>query len=264
MLSYQHAFHAGNLADVHKHAALAWTLEYLTRKPKPLSYLETHAGRALYDLTGPEATRTGEAAQGISRVRPLLDATHPYARVLDETQAGHGPSAYPGSPMIARLFLRQGDRMTLAERHPAEAAALRQTLPQATIRETDGPALALSLAPPDPRRGLVLIDPSYELKNEWQDMPALVRALNRKWNVGIVMLWYPVLSTGAHVPLTRALSGLDTDVLHHEVRFAPARPGHRMVGSGLFIVNPPWGMAKALSGIADLIGRVSPVSDRGN
>src|SRR6056297_1732939 len=103
MLSYQHHYHAGNPADVHKHAALAWMLAYLTAKDKPLSYIETHAGRGLYDLSDPAALRTGEAAQGIGRLERALPADHPYRRCLDETRMSHGPAAYPGSPLLAAL-----------------------------------------------------------------------------------------------------------------------------------------------------------------
>src|SRR5690554_6900254 len=100
MLSYQHGYHAGNLADVHKHALLAVMLDYLTRKPKPLFYLETHAGRGLYDLNGAEARKTGEAAQGIGRAEGWFEAGHPYRRVLASVRRVHGAAAYPGSPLI--------------------------------------------------------------------------------------------------------------------------------------------------------------------
>ena len=124
MLSYQHAYHAGNAADVHKHALLALALDYMARKPKPLTSLETHAGRALYDLAGAEARKTGEAAAGIGRMQGWFAPDHPYARALAAAQAQGGASAYPGSPLIARTLLRADDRLVLAERHPQEVAAL--------------------------------------------------------------------------------------------------------------------------------------------
>lgn len=257
MLSYQHGYHAGNAADVHKHALLAVALEYLTRKPKPLSYIETHSGRALYDLAGPEALKTGEAARGISVLEPHLPPDHPYARVLAEVRAEAGASAYPGSPRIARALLRPEDRITLAELHPREVAALRQALPGADIRQADGPALALSLAPPTPRRGLCLIDPSYEVKSEWAEMPALVRKLHRAWNVGVILLWYPILANGLHVPMVRALDALAIDgAIRHEVRFAPAREGHGMIGSGMVAINPPWGWDAAAKDLGQLFARL--------
>ncbi|MEL6960479.1 MAG: 23S rRNA (adenine(2030)-N(6))-methyltransferase RlmJ, partial [Pseudomonadota bacterium] len=114
MLSYQHLYHAGNLADVHKHSALAWMLNYLTRKDKPLSYLETHAGRGLYDLASDEASKTGEAAAGIGALGDRF-SNHPYGAVIAAVRAGNGASAYPGSPLIAAHLLRSDDQMHLAE-----------------------------------------------------------------------------------------------------------------------------------------------------
>jgi len=246
MLSYQHGYHAGNLADVHKHALLAATLDYLTRKDKPLSYLETHAGRALYALDAPEAVKTGEAAQGITRAAHLFGADHPYARVLARVRALHGPAAYPGSPLLAALMLRPGDRMHLAELHPQEHAALVAAMRPfgAQVHHEDGLKMALARTPPDPRRGLMLIDPSYEVKADYTALPSLVRAVHARWNVGVIALWYPILTSAAHLPMIAALeaAGL-SKTLRHEVHFPPAREGHGMVGSGMFFVNAPFGLA---------------------
>ncbi len=245
MLSYQHIYHAGNLADVHKHALLAWTLAYLTRKDKPLSYFETHAGRALYDLGGAEAQKTGEAARGIARAADWFDPAHPYATVLKEVTARHGAQAYPGSPLIAETLLRPQDRITLAELHPQEHIALRHALPRAEVHRADGYQLAHSRIPPEPRRGLLLVDPSYELKEDYAAIPRHFAKWARAWNVGILMLWYPILTSGAHRPMRESLERGHEDAMCHEVRFPPARPGHGMVGSGLFVVNPPYGLAEA-------------------
>lgn len=254
MLSYQHAYHAGNAADVHKHALLAWTLDYLTRKDKPLSYLESHAGRGLYDLSGPEATRTGEAAEGVQRLAARLAADHPYRRSLDILRARHGPAAYPGSPLIAATLLRDIDRIDLAERHPQERAALEHAMAGtgARIHAEDGPAMALRHVPPQPRRGLLLVDPSYEVKADYEAMATLLPQIARRWNVGILMLWYPLLSDARHRPILARLEADFPRALRHEVGFPPARKGHRMVGSGLFVANPPWGLDAAA---ADLTRR---------
>ncbi len=251
MLSYQHAYHAGNLADVHKHALLACCLDYLTRKPKPLSYIETHSGRAIYDLGSDEALKTGEAARGISLVRDWFAPDHPYAKCLDTAQNAYGPNAYPGSPMIAQTLLRSDDQLTLAELHPQEVKALRAAIPVANVRAADGPQMALSMTPPTLRRGFLLIDPSYEVKTEWQMAAKLLADLHRKWAVGVLMLWYPILTNGAHDTLVSALSSLPEDkTLHHQVRFPPARPGHGMVGSGVVLVNPPWGIEDATKALS--------------
>lgn len=245
MLSYQHAYHAGNLADVHKHSLLSWMLSYLAQKPKPLSYIETHAGRALYDLAGDAAQKTGEAAQGIAKTSHWFDAAHPYARVLDRVHQQDGPSAYPGSPLIAAHLLRPDDQIHLAELHPQEHAALSLALSPypAKVHHRDGFDLAHALIPPTPRRGLLLIDPSFEVKEDYQSIPRHIAKLARAWNVGVIALWYPILTSGLYRPMLSALSGAHQGALRHEVKFAPARPGHGMVGSGLFVINPPYGLA---------------------
>jgi len=254
MLSYQHLYHAGNLADLHKHAALATALAYLAQKDKPLTYLESHAGRGLYDLSAPESLRTGEAAAART-LRDSLPAAHPLALALSRTRALHGPDVYPGSPLIAALTLRPSDRLHLAELHPAEHAALRSALapwPHATVHQRDGLDMALALTPPTPRRGLCLIDPSYEVKDDYRTLPAFVARLHRKWNVGVIMLWYPILTGEPQRGMADSLTAAHPAALRHEVRFPPAREGHRMTGSGLFILNPPWGMAQDLARLTAL------------
>lgn len=245
MLSYQHLYHAGNLADVHKHALLAQALDYLGQKPKPITYFETHAGRGLYDLSAPEAAKTGEAARGIERLLPLFPPRHPYARVIARTRALHGPRSYPGSPLIAALLQRPGDLMHLAELHPQEFAALETAMqPYAAIcHPRDGIAYAVSKCPPDPKRGMLLIDPSYEVKEDYEAMPHHLYHLHRKWNVGVLMLWYPILTSGVHSEMVKVLDACNfPGALRHEVAFAPAKAGHGMVGSGVFVVNSPYGL----------------------
>ncbi|WJS83558.1 23S rRNA (adenine(2030)-N(6))-methyltransferase RlmJ [Paracoccus sp. TOH] len=246
MLSYQHAYHAGNLADLHKHALLAWMLAYLTAKPKPLSYLETHAGRGLYDLAAPVAAKTGEAAAGITRAlsESWLPRDHPLRLALDAVRIRHGATAYPGSPLIARHFLRPGDAAHLAELHPAEHAALAQVAGFAHLHRQDGFQMAQALCPPLPRRGLLLIDPSYEVKTDYDAIPRHIAKLARKWNVGVIALWYPILTDSRHAPMVEALRRDHPQALISEVRFPPARPGHGMIGSGMAVLNPPHGLAE--------------------
>ncbi|MCC1493401.1 23S rRNA (adenine(2030)-N(6))-methyltransferase RlmJ [Cognatishimia sp. F0-27] len=256
MLSYQHGYHAGNPADVHKHALLAAMLEYLTRKDKPLSYIETHAGRALYDLSGAQARKTGEAVAGITRLQERFAPDHPYLAALATVRAAHGETSYPGSPAIARALLRAGDRLHLAELHPQEYDALRAAMKGqgARVYHRDGFDLAQSLCPPDPRRGLLLIDPSWEIKTDYTRIPRFIAQVARKWPVGIIALWYPILKSGDHVPMIADLHAQCDGLMVHEVRFPPVRPGHRMVGSGMAIVNPPYGLdeaARTLSAIFD-------------
>lgn len=242
-MSYQHGFHAGNMADVHKHGLLSWMLSYLTRKDKPLSYLETHAGRALYDLHSDAARKTGEAARGIALARDWFAPDHPYAKVLADVRAQAGQHAYPGSPLIAAKLLRDVDHIDLAELHPAELDALRDAMIRypAGCHHIDGWQMAMSKCPPTPRRGMLLVDPSFEIKSDYDTVPDFFAKIHRKWPVGILALWYPILVDDRHLPMTRALQSALPDATLHEVRFPPARAGHGMVGSGMFVVNAPYG-----------------------
>ncbi|MEQ9518769.1 MAG: 23S rRNA (adenine(2030)-N(6))-methyltransferase RlmJ [Parvibaculum sp.] len=255
MLSYQHMYHAGGLADVHKHAVLTLMLARFIEKPKPLTYVETHAGRGLYDLSAPEAGKTGEAAEGITRLLKggKLHADHPYARMLVTFRATHGESAYPGSPLIAGQMLRAGDRMHLCELHPKEVVALRAGVGRrAQIQQKDGYADVLRRAPFDPRRGFVLIDPSYEVKSEYEDAADFVLALHAKWPVATILLWYPVLERGLHLPMLACLREADLPkVWEQQVSFDPARRS-RALGSGLFAVNTPFGIEDPLADITKL------------
>ncbi|WP_108814606.1 23S rRNA (adenine(2030)-N(6))-methyltransferase RlmJ [Loktanella sp. Alg231-35] len=254
MLSYQHIYHAGNLADVHKHSLLAWVLSYMIRKDKPLSYLETHAGRGLYDLTDDAALKTGEAAKGIAMARNWFAPNHPYAQTLARIADAHGPDAYPGSPLVAAEGLRPVDSIHLSELHPQEFAALQANMAPygGVFRQKDGWEMALSLCPPEPRRGLLLIDPSFEVKADYQTIPKTIAQIHRKWGVGVIMLWYPILTDAPHKPMIRELQAALPEAVTHEVRFPPAREGHRMVGSGLFVVNAPYGFAEAATDVSSL------------
>lgn len=246
MLSYQHIYHAGNAADLHKHALLAWMLDYLTAKDKPLSYLETHAGRGLYDLSSPEARKTAEADAGILRAERAdwLPEDHPLMRALASVRRQYGDSAYPGSPLIAQHFLRRGDSAHLAEMHPAEHDALAQVSRHAKLYRQDGFQMAQAVTPPTPRRGLMLVDPSYEVKTDYTEIPAFFQDIAQKWNVGTLALWYPILTDDRQRGMVTRLSQTFPEALKSEVHFPPAKPGHGMVGSGMFVVNPPWGLAE--------------------
>lgn len=265
MLSYQHAYHAGNLADVHKHVLLAVMLDYMTRKEKPLSYMETHSGRGLYALDGPEAAKTGEAAAGIARAERLgwFAPDHPYARALAAVRAARGRAAYPGSPLLAATLLRPVDALQLCELHPQEFAALKAAMAPfgGIFHQKDGLQMALAMCPPTPRRGLLLIDPSWEVKADYEAVPKLIGQVARKWNVGVIALWYPVLAPHVAVaPAQRAMvRGLMADhpgALLSEVRFPPAREGHGMVGSGIFVLNPPFGLEGEAKRLAALFARL--------
>jgi 23S rRNA (adenine2030-N6)-methyltransferase len=253
MLSYQHAYHVGSAADVHKHLHLALLLARLTQKPRPLTYMETHAGRGLYDLASVEARKTAEADAGITAM--LGEGrmpTGPYRHVLEAVRARHGATAYPGSPLIAAEMLRPGDRLHLMELHPREHAALAAALtaPNIHIHKRDGYDGVLALSPPTPRRGMVLVDPSYEVKSEYGQAADFVVRLLARWPQAVVMLWYPILPAGLHEDLRARLEAARLPgMITHEVDMPPHwEKGMR--GSGVVIANPPYGMADIVSGLA--------------
>lgn len=236
MLSYQHGYHAGGPADIHKHRALAAVLSLLTQKERPLTYMETHAGRGLYDLTSAQAEKTGEWRAGIGKA---VRDEHPFWVALDRVRAYFGPNSYPGSPLIAQALLREQDQCVLMELHPAEHAALADAI-DAEVHRRDGFEGVLALSPPKPRRGLVLIDPSYEVKTEYAGVVDFVKALLVKWPEAVVMVWYPILPDGRHQTMVDALGGVVD-----ETRF-PQHKGRGMEGSGVVILNPPYGFEKAM------------------
>lgn len=252
MLSYQHSYHAGNPADVHKHALLALALAYMTRKPKPLSYMETHAGRGLYDVASREARKTGEAEAGVAVMLERFAADHPYRHVVEAVRAEHGASVYPGSAMIAERMLtsnihRTGDRLQLAELHPQEHAALSEAMPRSGVHiyKEDGFPWAARQCPPTPRRGLMMIDPSYELAHEYSGIASFLAGLHGLWPVGVKMLWYPILSSGDHELMLEEIEEIGfPETLRHEVSFAPAGTNHRLEGSGVFVINAPYTLAE--------------------
>ncbi|NNU16892.1 23S rRNA (adenine(2030)-N(6))-methyltransferase RlmJ [Parvularcula sp. ZS-1/3] len=253
MLSYQHAYHAGNAADVHKHFVLAELLRLLTKKDRGVSYLETHAGRGLYDLTSEEAQKTGEAALGIDRVEGLEGT--PIGDALEQVRAQHGETAYPGSPLIASSLLREQDKIALMEMHPQEHRALRRAMKGsgAAVHNRDAYEGAKALTPMDPRRGLVLIDPPYELKDEYGRAAKLAMTIHKRWPEAAIMVWYPILDAGRHAEL---LSGMaEGEPLVSEVSFPP-KDGRGMKGSGLAIIGAPYGADEAIARAIALGGRV--------
>lgn len=252
MLSYQHAYHAGCRADVHKHAVLTMLLQQLTRADTPLAYMETHAGRGMYRLDAPEALKTGEAQDGIIAMEARLDAAHPYCQLLRHIRQQAGAMAYPGSPAIAQRLLLPTDSMHLMELHPQENAALRVQMKGsgAHIYKRDGYEAVLALAPPSGSSGLVLIDPSYEVKSEYMQAADFVLELHAKWPETTILLWYPLLAAENHLPMLDKLQSAHLPACwQQQVRWQPLHP-RAMQGSGLFAVNLPDNMREALDTIA--------------
>lgn len=245
MLSYQHSYHAGNFADVHKHVALVRLLRALQAKAAPLSYVDAHAGRGLYDLNSNEARKTGEADAGVCRLWQAGNAPPPvddFVTLLRNFNNHPEPRCYPGSAALAGALLRNDDRAILMELHPQELAPLRAYFKgdrRIAVHARDSYEGLPALTPPAIKRGLVLLDPSYEVKTEYHAVVDLLRAAHRRWPVAVYLLWYPLLPEGRHRQLLAQLQGSGLrKILNAELRFPPRE--HGMSGSGLVIVNPPW------------------------
>ena len=258
MLSYRHAFHAGNPADVLKHAVLVRLIESLAGKETPFFYLDTHAGAGLYDLEDTRASRLREWREGVGRLWDATTVPAPlsgYLRLVREAQtdpAAPRPRRYPGSPWLVRRLLRPGDRMVLCELHPADHPALRERFSgdrQVAVHHRDGYEALKALLPPAERRGLVLLDPAYELPGEWERAAEGLANAWRRWPTGGLALWYPLLAHGPEVRLYRNVeeAGL-RKVLRFELRVRPADSPAGMNGAGLLLVNPPWRLDGELAG----------------
>ncbi|KTD00736.1 protein involved in catabolism of external DNA [Legionella geestiana] len=255
MLSYQHGYHAGNFADILKHATLIQALSCLTEKPKPLFYLETHAGRGFYDLQSDAARKTGECVEGIQKIwesrARLPEEFTPWMTLLRRLNPDNTLRFYPGSPSLAMEFLRPIDRLYCCELHPREFAHL-SALPRAGRRiffsESDGLHALSALLPPPENRGLILIDPSFELEKEYAEVPAAVKEGLRRFATGVYCLWYPIVDNKLNARLQRNLAIPGTRALQAEFHLREG-VGPRMNGCGMWIINPPWKLETKLASI---------------
>ena len=251
-MNYRHAFHAGNHADVFKHAALTLILQHLAAKPQPFAVLDTHAGVGVYDLTSAAAQLTGESAAGVGLVfgRPLA-AAPAYAALLAELNPER-LAAYPGSPEIAWRMLREDDRLVLCELHPDDAAELKARYradPRVHVHGRDGYEAATALIPFPERRGLVLIDPPFEAQGETERLARTLTAAVRKWPTGIFCAWYPVKDRKVGDALAAAAhAGGWPKTLRAEFLAYPM-DGVGMAGGGLLIVGAPWKLDEKLEAL---------------
>jgi 23S rRNA (adenine2030-N6)-methyltransferase len=255
-VNYRHVFHAGNFADVVKHLALVAALLHLKKKDKAFRVIDSHAGRGLYAIKGEEAARTKEAEQGIQRLRDVTFADPPlalatYLKCVRAEAEGH----YPGSPRLAARLLRPQDRLTAIEKHPQEAAALASMLkafPNARAICADGYEQLHALLPPPERRGVILIDPPYELPDEFERASRLLAQAYRCFSTGIYLVWFPIKSK----PEADAFCGeamargieraarIDVDV---------GGGNGKLCAAGLLVVNPPYGLVEEMGAAAVLI-----------
>jgi 23S rRNA (adenine2030-N6)-methyltransferase len=249
-MNYRHAFHAGNFADVHKHVVLLALLAHLHRKPKPILYLDTHAGRGRYDLRSAEAARGREWQTGIGRLAgaaPLSPDIRRYLQAIsssDDISSGKQPASYPGSPLIALTALREHDRAVLVERQIAEARALEHLVEgrrRVSVLCDDGYAALKAHLPPKENRGLVLIDPPYEASDEFLQAERALQSAIARFRTGVFALWYP-LKAGLDAERLRrnlAQSGF-RKLLLLELCIRPPDSPLGLNGSGLVVANPPW------------------------
>jgi 23S rRNA (adenine2030-N6)-methyltransferase len=254
VLSYRHIFHAGNFADVFKHVLLSLLLQGLKRKDKPFFYLDSHAGCGRYDLTSSAAQKNREYAAGIGRLWQRRDAPaalQPYLEAVAALNPSDGLRQYPGSPWIARHSLRPGDRMVLCELHPSDFPRLEQAFagdPQVQVRHMDGYQALKACLPPPERRGLVHIDPAFELADERQRLLEALQMAHRRWATGIYAVWFPLIDPDLAEAFYRRLRGSGIGkILLVELCVARESAGLGMYGTGMAIVNPPWQLDEDLT-----------------
>jgi len=268
-VNYHHEFHAGNFADVLKHAVLCRILHYLRGKPAAFRVIDTHAGAGLYDLSGQRAGRGGEWQNGIGRLlaAQIPDAIakllSPYLEVVYALNERKKLRVYPGSPALARAWLRPQDRLIVCELEPRTAAALARNMRGDVRIKTltiDGWTALNAYVPPKERRGLVLVDPPFEADNDFSRLAVDLSAAHRKWPTGIYVLWYPIKSRGEPDALAKRLRRLPrAKVLRAELHVAPLGDPARLNGAGMIVVNPPWALENELCALlpalASILGR---------
>lgn len=269
MLSYRHAFHAGNFADVFKHALLCLTLDYLKEKDKPFCYLETHAGAGRYDLSSAPSQKNREYVGGIQRLwdsRDIPSSLVPYLNIVAAINGGSPPAPlrhYPGSPQLARQMLREHDRMVLCELHSSEYPLLKQEFAgdkQVAVHHQDGYVGLKAHLPPKERRGLVLIDPAFELRDETVRATQGLALAHQRWSTGIFALWYPIAELPFRNRLLRLVEELRIPkVLVAELSLDEIAGTGPMVGTGMVLINPPWRLEGQLQqALPWLHGALSP------
>jgi len=270
MLSYRHAFHAGNHADVLKHFVLLELLRYMNRKDKPWWYVDTHAGAGCYVLNGEYAEQGREYVNGAGRLwqaHDLPEALRPYREVIAQFNPHGNLNFYPGSPAIAMTQLRSQDRMRLFEMHPADFVSLQRTFEREGERvllgRSDGFAGLKALLPPSSRRAVTLIDPSYEVKTDYQTVVKSLADSLRRFPTGTYALWYPLLRREEARRLAERLETLATDNWL-DVRLLvskPAKDGFGMFGSGMYVVNPPWLLPQTLEAVMPWLTKTLALDD---
>lgn len=252
MLSYRHGFHAGNHGDVLKHWVQVLCLQYLKQKDKPIFYIDTHSGAGMYSLTGPYAKKTGEFSAGIGRLwqqkklPPVLQDYFNVVKQCNKAKLAH----YPGSPVIAQSLLREDDRLRLIEMHGSDSVTLQKHFARdqrAKVIEGDGFVDLKGLLPPASRRGMVLMDPSYEMKSDYSKVIKAVNEGLKRFATGQYLVWYPLINSVNAQRFSEQLRKIPCDSwLDVQLKVSLPPQGHGMFGSGMFVINPPWTLREQL------------------
>ncbi len=256
-MNYRHAYHAGNHGDVLKHAVLAKLITCLHEKPTPAFFLDTHAGIGSYDLTAAEAAKTSEFEAGIGRLFANEEpALAPYLTLIREMNPDGNLAHYPGSPAILAAMLRPGDRLVLSELHPEDAETLRRWAGRRSgiaVHRRDGYEALGAFLPPREGRGLVIVDPPYEARDEYDRLSAALIAGARRWPGGRWLVWHPVKDRAPAWRFEEALlaAGIG-NILHAELLVRPA-DGVSLAGSGVYLINPPFALDRWLDGALPII-----------
>ena len=269
MLSYRHAFHAGNHADVLKHYVLSLVLAYTAQKDKPFWYIDTHAGAGINSLDDGYASRNKEYERGIDQLVSVENLPKPLSRFVNEIKSFSSEDLhlYPGSPMVAQKHLRRDDKMRLFELHPTDYKLLVENFSskghQVKIEMQDGFAGIKSLLPPPSRRAVVLIDPPYEDKQDYQRVIQMIIESLDRFATGTYVVWYPLLQRPEPNEMINELIALNIPNWLHVAMTVeePSAEGYGMFGSGLFIINPPWTLPEILNDTMPILTRTLALDD---
>jgi 23S rRNA (adenine2030-N6)-methyltransferase len=260
LLSYRHAFHAGNFADVLKHSVLTLVLEYMVRKEKGFTYIDSHSGAGMYSLKDEYAQKTAEYKGGIAKIIAALtddnfpEALTPYVELIQRLNTENSElEIYPGSPGVAKQLMRRQDSTHLFELHPTDIQHLTEFCTRwkkSHVKQSDGYQGVLGLVPPPSRRGVVLIDPPYELKEDYAKAVKTIVKAYKKFNSGTYILWYPVVTRERIHAMEKDFTRSEVkNLLQVEFCLQADSDEYGMTGTGLFIVNPPWQLKKQLEEI---------------
>ena len=273
MLSYQHAFHAGNHADILKHYVLTYVLTSLNKKDKAYTFFDTHSASGLYDFLDNRIIKTGESQKGIQRILKSKNIPLQMQSYINLVKEYAEKSLYPGSPEIERRLMRKQDKLVLSELHPQEIENLRQNMTQPIIKSNSEPLIQIhkrngwemikALAPPITKRGAVLIDPSYEESQDYTDASSTICQIHKKWSNGIIMLWYPLLlhresEINAMLRVIKECvkeQNQNTEISDLQLCLYDKNASNlpRLYGSGMLVINAPWQLEENALTVIDFV-----------